>query len=296
MNQVLVKMLPLLPRSTVYSVAKRYIAGETLYDAVCVLQQLNSKGVFGTLDVLGEFVRDRNRATESTKLVEQMLAAIYKNQLNSGVSVKLTSLGMDIDEEFCFSNLLKLVELSRQYQRFLRIDMENSPYTTRTLNFYHKLREQGFDNTGVVIQACLRRSEADVLALAPLKPSVRLCKGIYIESENIAFRGRVEVQENYKKLLQLLFENGMHVAIATHDDVLIDFACKYISANSIAKNRYEFQMLLGVCESKRDELVQQGYRVRVYVPFGRDWYGYSVRRLKENPEIAGHVFRAIFKR
>lgn len=294
LNTIIVKTLPIVPRSIVHQVAKRYVAGDKLEDAVSVVRHLNDRDIFATMDVLGEFVRERSQAVETTKMVSRMVDTVASNRLKSGVSVKLTSLGLDIDDEFCFSNVRHLIERAKGLGRFVRIDMENAPYTSRTLNIYRRVRRLGLDNTGVVIQACLRRSAEDLKGLAELKPSVRLCKGIYLEPVEVAYRDRTEVQENYKRLLAQLFESGMHAAIATHDDVLLDFAREYIVKNSISKDRYEFQMLLGVRESKRDELVKEGHRVRIYVPFGSDWYGYSLRRLKENPEIGGHIFRAIF--
>ncbi len=292
LNQIISQTLPYIPKKVVQWASKKYVAGETLDDAVKIVKALNEKGIFATVDVLGEFVSDRAQALSSTQESSFVLDAINQKDLQSGISVKLTSLGLDIDDEFCFENLKSLVTKAKKFNRFLRIDMENSPYTTRTLNLYKRLREEKIDNTGVVIQAYMRRSADDIRSFAPLNVPVRLCKGIYREDPSIAFKDRVEIQENYKKLLVMLFENNMHAAIATHDDVLIDFAREYIAKNTISKDRYEFQMLLGVRENTRDELVKEGHRVRIYVPFGKDWYGYSIRRLKENPEMAVAIAKA----
>ena len=291
-NELIAKTLPHVPKKLVQWAAKKYVAGETLDDAVKTVLDLTSKNLWSTVDVLGEFVNDRQQAAAASKMSSQVLTAIHKNDLQSGISVKLTSLGLDIDDDFCYQNLKTLVQQARDCNRFVRIDMENSPYTTRTLNQYKRLRADNFSNTGAVIQAYMKRSSDDIDALAPFKTPIRLCKGIYREAASIAFQGREEVQNNYKKLLVQLFENNMHAAIATHDDVLLDFARDYIRKNSISKDRYEFQMLLGVRENKRDELVKEGHRVRIYVPFGKDWYGYSLRRLKENPEMAGTIMKA----
>jgi len=291
-NELLAKTLPHVPKKLVQWAAKKYVAGETLDDAVNTVLNLTSKNICATVDVLGEFVCDRQQAAAAAKMSSQVLDVIGAKGLRSGISVKLTSLGLDIDDEFCYSNLKALVQQARECKRFLRIDMENSPYTTRTLNQYKRLREENFENIGTVIQAYMKRSAQDIQELAPYKSPVRLCKGIYREAPSIAYQGKKEVQENYKKLLVQLFENDMHAAIATHDDVLLDFARDTIRKNNIAKDRYEFQMLLGVRESKRDELVREGHRVRIYVPFGKDWYGYSLRRLKENPEMAGTIMKA----
>jgi proline dehydrogenase len=278
----------------VRSVSNRYIAGETLADAVRTVRNLNNAGAVGTVDVLGEFVDSKQQATDETTMSLRVVDALAENQLKSGVSVKLTSLGLDIDDEFCFANVRSVVARAKENGRFVRLDMENSPYTTRTIDIYRRLHATGLTNTGVVIQAYMRRSEDDIRSLAPLGTSVRLCKGIYIEDVSIAYRERSEVQESYKRLLTLLFEQGMYVGIATHDDELLDFARNEIIRRSIPQTNYEFQMLLGVREQKRDELIRDAHKVRIYVPFGHDWYGYSVRRLKENPEVAGHIVKAMF--
>lgn len=293
-NALIAKLLPIVPKPIVRAVASRYIAGATIDDAVRVVRSLNDTGAKTTIDVLGEFVESRSQSLEETKMSLLTLDAISQHDLRSGLSIKPTSLGLGIDEDFCYTNVRSVIERAAQYGRFVRIDMENSPYTTKTLNLYRRLRADGLDNTGVVIQAYMRRSEDDIRSLASLNASVRLCKGIYIEPEEIAFKGREEVQNNYKKLLVQLFDSGMYVGIATHDDVLINFAREYIAQQGIAKDRYEFQMLLGVRDEKRKELLGEGHVLRVYVPYGVDWYGYSVRRLKENPQMAGHVLKAIF--
>jgi proline dehydrogenase len=172
--------------------------------------------------------------------------------------------------------------------------MENSPYTDQTIELFRRVRREFPNNVGIVLQAYLRRTENDIRTLAAEGANFRLCKGIYVESETIAFKGREEIQENYLKCLGIIFDHNCYVGIATHDDVLIDGARKMIAKRGLTREQYEFQMLLGVRDGKRRELIAQGHRLRVYVPFGQDWYGYSVRRLKENPSVAGHVFKAIF--
>lgn len=294
LNKIIAKTLPLVPKPIVRSVANRYIAGESLGDAVATVKHLNDDGAKATIDVLGEFVDTRERAVAATRMASEVLKAIHHRGLRSGLSVKLTSLGLDIDVEFCYANLKMLVTQAREHGIFIRIDMENSPYTSKTLSFYKRLREEGIDNVGVVIQAYMKRSEADITALAPYKASVRLCKGIYNESEQIAYKDRLDIQENFKSLLRMLIQQEMFVGIATHDDVLLEFAENYIRRIDLDRDRYEFQMLLGVRSERRRKLLTEGHQLRVYVPFGEDWYGYSVRRLMENPQIAGHVVRAMF--
>lgn len=294
LNELVAKALPIVPKPIVRVVSSRYIAGETVQDAVNTTHKLNSANAKATIDVLGEFVSSRTQAEQETAMSAKVLDAIGETGIKSGLSVKLTSLGLDIEDEFCYKNVLGLVKKAHDIKRFVRLDMENSPYTTKTIDIYKRLRSEGLSNTGVVIQAYMRRSEDDIKDLAKLGASVRLCKGIYIEPGDVAFQGRGEVQDNYKKLLRLLFDNDMYVGIATHDDVLLDDARNEIAKRGIKPDRYEFQMLLGVREQKRDALIKEGHPMRIYVPFGHDWYGYSVRRLKENPEVAGHIMKAMF--
>jgi proline dehydrogenase len=293
-NQLVAKALPIVPKPIVRAVSSRYIAGETIQDAVNTTRKLNAANAKATIDVLGEFVSSRTQAEQETQMSSSVLSAIGETNIQSGLSVKLTSLGLDIENEFCYKNVVSLVKKAHEIKRFVRLDMENSPYTTQTIDIYKRLRSEGLDNTGVVIQAYMRRSEDDIKDLAKMGASVRLCKGIYIEPSNIAFQGREDVQDNYKKLLRLLFDNDMYVGIATHDDELLDDARNEIAKRGIKPDRYEFQMLLGVREQKRDALIKEGHKMRIYVPFGHDWYGYSVRRLKENPEVAGHIVKAMF--
>lgn len=296
LNTLIVKTLPLVPKSIIKSVAKRYIAGDSLSDAVRVTQELAARGASSTIDVLGEFVTSRERSLHEWQTAASVIEAIDKHHLNSYLSVKLTSLGLDIDPEFAFANVRSLVEKAAELGIFVRMDMENSPYTSVTLDFYRRLRAEGFENVGIVLQAYMHRSEEDIRSLLALKPSVRLCKGIYIESPDIAFKQPDEIRKNYKKLLRLLLDGGANVRIATHDDELIDDAIQFVTHNNISKSRYEFQMLLGVREERRNEIIRSGFGMRIYVPFGSDWYGYSTRRLKENPQVAGYVLKAMFVR
>lgn len=286
--------MPLVPKSIIRMVSKRYIAGEELMDAVRVTRELMSLGGMSTIDVLGEFVTSKEMALHEKMMCSKVLDAINEYKLDSYLSVKPTSLGLGIDFDFGYSNIRELVEKASFDGLFVRLDMENSPYTDATFDVFRKLRSEGFNNVGIVIQAYLFRSEKDIKNLADLKPSIRLCKGIYKESATIAFQDRESIRSNYKKLLSLIMDLGLYPAIATHDEELINFALEEIARRGIERDNYEFQMLLGVRETKRDQLLSDGHRLRVYVPFGKDWYGYSSRRLKENPDIAGYIFKAIF--
>lgn len=292
-NRLVVGALPLVPKAIVKTVARRYIAGPHCADAVQVTKDLMANGARSTIDVLGEFVTDRNRAVHETATAGTVLDAIHDNALASYLSVKLTSLGLDIDRDFAFQNLRSLVERARSYGLFVRMDMENTPYTDVTLDFYRRMRKDGFDNIGVVLQAYLHRTEADVRSLIDYQPSVRLCKGIYVEDASVAIKDADGIRDNYRKLLRLLVDGGSRVHIATHDEALIVDAERLIAERALSTERYEFQMLLGVREDRRDTLIGRGHGVRIYVPFGEDWYGYSTRRLKENPQVAGYVAKAI---
>ncbi|MCX7737033.1 MAG: proline dehydrogenase family protein [Candidatus Kapabacteria bacterium] len=294
LNQLIIKTMPLIPKGIIHQVAKRYIAGDELSDAVRVTQEFQKLGGKTTIDVLGEFVTTKERALHEKEMVSKVLDAINEFSLDSYLSIKPTSLGLGIDENFGYENISYIVQKANDLNIFVRLDMENSPYTSSTLDLYRKLRAEGLSNVGIVIQAYMRRSEDDIKSLIHLKPSIRLCKGIYKESPTIAYQEREEIRDNYKKLLRLIIDNGMYVGIATHDEPLIEDAENLIKQKSISKSEYEFQMLLGVREEKRNELLRKGHNVRIYVPFGKDWYGYSTRRLKENPDIAGYIFKAIF--
>jgi len=293
-NSLVVATLPFIPKSIVKIVAGRYIAGPRLDDAVACTQSLMKKGAASTIDVLGEFVSDRPRAVHETTMASSVIDAIHSHTLHSYLSVKPTSLGLDIDQDFAFENITSLVSKARTCGLFVRMDMENTPYTDVTLDFYRRLRALGYDNVGVVIQAYLHRSEADVRSLLEYQPSVRLCKGIYVEDASVAFKDADEIRKNYRSLARILVDGGAKAHFATHDESLISDAESIVRERSLTPDRYEFQMLLGVREDRRDKLLRDGHIVRIYVPFGEDWYGYSTRRLKENPQVAGYVVKAMF--
>ncbi len=292
-NTLVVNTLPYIPKSIVGAVASRYIAGETLPDAVSKVRQLNSEHAMATVDVLGEDIFTQDQASESKYASVDVLNAIARHSLDSNLSIKLTSLGLKMEKQFCIGNVDEIVSTAKKQDNFVRIDMEDHTCTDDTLEVY-RLMKNRHNNLGIVIQAYLHRSEGDIRALAAEKANVRLCKGIYNEPPQVAIKDRVGIQQNYLTLLRILLQAGSYVGIATHDDVLIDGAKKMIVELNIPKDKYEYQMLLGVRDEKRKQLVAEGHRLRVYVPFGKDWYGYSVRRLKENPQMAGHVFKAMF--
>jgi proline dehydrogenase len=250
--------------------------------------------MMGTMDVLGENVSTREESLGAVGECEEVLHSIHKHHLGANLSIKLTQFGLKIDEEFCHSNVKRLLEIASGYNNFVRMDMEDSSTTSETLELYGRLRFEGFENVGVVIQANMRRSEEDVRKLVSMKSNIRLCKGAYIEPEAIAFKGKEEIRLNYLKLLKMLLRGKCYVGIATHDDFLIGEAYQTIQEMNLQKSDYEFQMLHGVRMKLRDKIVADGHRLRVYVPFGRYWYAYSIRRFKENPQMAWNVLQAIF--
>ena len=264
-------------------IADRYIAGEEIDDAVATVAELNEDGLTATIDVLGEEIHNAEEAQEIVDAYHDTLDAIGEHGLDANVSVKPTAVGLKLGYDVGSANIEALVRHAAETGNFVRIDMEDSTTTDDTLRMYRELREAGLDNVGVVLQARLRRTLDDVAALADLRPNVRICKGIYLEPEEIAFTEFEEIRESYVRSLEALVETASYVGIATHDEFLIS------EGKRIAEERYEFQMLLGVRASLGRELVQEGERLRIYVPFGRQWYEYSLRRLQENPRIAGYV-------
>ncbi len=295
LNKLVVATLPAVPKSIVRHFAGRYIAGETLADAVRCVRQLNGEGVCATLDVLGEDITNQDEAAHSRNQSIEVLHAIAKEKLDSNLSIKITSLGLKLGKDICTENIREILKVAAKYGTFVRFDMEDSTCTSDTIEIFQTLQKD-FPNIGIVLQAYMRRSEADVNALMKNKTNFRLCKGIYKEPPDIAFQGRKEVQDNYLKLLEMMLKNKCYVGIATHDSILVDGANRIIKEMGLKRNEYEFQMLLGVRPELRKKLVAEGHKVRLYVPFGEHWYGYSTRRFKENPEVAGYVFKALFTR
>lgn len=290
-NHLIVKIVQLLPKPVVGFFSKKYIAGVTLQSAVDFVKKLNSKGIYATMDVLGESVANKEESIRCKNEAIEVLDAIEKNKLMANLSIKPTQMGLAIDEEFAYQQILEIVKKAAEYKNFVRIDMEDSPFTDKTINVYKKIY-QDYKNVGIVIQSYMRRAYDDVVTLNKIGTNYRLCKGIYVEPASIAYKDRQEVRNNYLKLLDAMFKDGNYVGIATHDKYLIDEAYKRVKEKNIPKDKFEFQMLLGVREDLRDKINADGYKIRIYVPFGKDWYAYSVRRLKENPSMAGHIVKS----
>jgi proline dehydrogenase len=282
---VIARLLPAVPRPVVRRLSSPYIAGPSLDDAVRVVKRLGSEGKLATIDVLGEEIANEGEAAAIAEAYHAVLERIDREGLDANVSVKLTGLGLELDESLCRRNLEALVVDAADRGNFVRIDMEDSGATDAALRIYRELRAAGHSNLGVVLQAYLRRTLGDVPGLA----NVRVCKGIYVEPLELAFHDPDEIRGSYLATLDALLAEGAYVGIATHDEQLIRRALQRIAARGLSRDEVEFQMLLGVRPARGDELVEAGHRLRVYVPFGTHWYEYSIRRLQENPRIAGYV-------
>jgi proline dehydrogenase len=289
LDRAIVRMLPAVPRPIVQKLSQRYIAGPELKDARETVRRLNAEGKLATVDVLGEEITNEEDAAAIVRSYQDVFADIQRCGLNSGVSVKLTALGLKLGYDICKANLEVVVDDAASRGNFVRIDMEDSSTTDDTLRLYRELREDGHDNVGVVLQAMLRRTLDDIDALADLKPSVRLCKGIYVEPQKVAYQSFDTVRNAYVSALEALLDASSHTAIATHDEWLVANARRLVKERGLTYEQYEFQMLLGVRPELGNELVREGHRLRIYVPFGRHWYEYSLRRLQENPKIAGYI-------
>jgi proline dehydrogenase len=295
-DRAIVRVLPAVPRQVVKRLSSRYIAGTTLAEACDVVRELNAHGKEATLDVLGEEVTLREEAIGLRDAYRRALDTIDEDGLHSNVSVKLTALGLKLDRGLCRADLTAVVEEAARFDNFVRIDMEDSSTTSETLALYRQIREEGHDNLGVVLQAALKRTLSDIGGLGDLRPNVRVCKGIYVEPPEIAYQEDEIIRLNFLDALEALFDIGSYVAIATHDDWLIGEALALVERRGLGRDDYEFQMLLGVRAELGDGLVREGHRLRIYVPFGRRWYEYSIRRLQENPKIAGYVAIDTLKR
>jgi len=293
LNNAIVSFVKILPKPVVYVFAKKYIAGTNLDAAIRVTKELNQKGILATIDVLGEAVNTKKESEAAKNECLEVLDAIEKHKLNANLSLKPTQLGLIIDKDFCYAQISEILTKAKGYNNFVRIDMEDSSTTDDTFGLFRAMKQK-FTNVGIVVQAYLKRTFGDVQELNKVGTNYRLCKGIYVEPAEIAFKGRMEVRENYLKTLELMLDEGNYVGIATHDDYLIKGAYALIKRKNISKDRFEFQMLYGVKEDLRDKINGDGYKIRIYVPFGEHWYKYSIRRLQENPQMAWHITKSIF--
>ncbi len=301
LNKLIASMLPYMPQKLVWVFSRRYIAGKTIKEAIAESKKLNEQGFKVTIDLLGEFIKDLKEATENKDAYLRIIEAFEKNNIDGNYSIKPSFFGLLLDKEVCYKNIREVVAKAAEYDNFIRIDMEDSPCTDMEIEIFRRLKAEFPKNVGLVLQAYLKRTLGDIENMLDLRSdeamlNYRLCKGIYVEPAEIAYKKYDEVNENYIKCLNAMFEHGgIYPGIATHDKQLIEEAYKLIEKYNVPKDKYEFQMLYGVTPELRQSIIEKGHNLRVYIPFGKDWFGYSTRRLKENPKIASQIIKAIFK-
>jgi proline dehydrogenase len=298
-NKFIAAILPYFPKKFIWIFSRSYISGETIEDAMHVSKDLNSKKIKVSLDVLGEFIKNLDEAEENKVEYLSLIDFSNKNKIDGNFSLKPTSFGLLIDKEICYKHVREIVARAASYDSFIRIDMEDSPCTDDEIALFRRLHSEFPSNVGLVVQAYLRRTFNDLEQMLDINSNkiplnYRLCKGIYVESESIAFKKYEEINQHYLEDLEFMFRNKIYVGIATHDKPLIDGAHKLIQKYNVPENMFEFQMLYGVTPRLRESIVNEGHAMRVYVPFGKQWFGYSTRRLKENPKMASHIIKAIF--
>jgi proline dehydrogenase len=294
-NRAILAVLGAVPEGLLWQFARRYVAGVTLVEAVQTVRDLNARGFLATLDILGEHVAASADARADGAAYAEVLRAIQNESLSANISVKPTHMGLKLDRDLCLGILGDLVRLAHRLGNFVRLDMEDSSCTDETLRFYRTLATET-PAVGVVLQAYLKRSLEDAKRLGEERANVRVCKGIYREPEAIVFQGREAIRRNFIALLEILMGAGSYVGIATHDPWVVQEARGLIRRLGVPRERYEFQMLLGVRPDLRERLRAEQERLRIYVPFGRQWRSYCLRRFRENPEILRHVVRALWRR
>ena len=300
-NQFIAKMLPYFPERLVWIFSKRYISGQYISDALTESRKFNHNGVKVTVDLLGENIRVLSEAELYKEQYTDLIERFTAERIDGNFSVKPSMFGLLLDKEACYANLREIVETADRCDSFIKIDMEDSAVTSAEIEIFRRLKGEFPVRVGLVFQAYMRRTLDDIKSLldlnlpgAPL--NIRLCKGIYIETANVAYQGHQEIRDHFLNDLRFMLENGIYVGIATHDKYLIDKSYEIISQLGVAKDKYEFQMLYGVTPQLRSSVVAAGHRMRVYVPFGKQWFAYSTRRLKENPAMIWHILKAIFVR
>lgn len=275
--------------------AGRFVAGETIELAAAAIKKLNEKDLDVTIDYLGEFVDNEAEANEMANQTIQAIEAIGRENLRSQLSLKMTSMGLDISDEAVLRNMRRILDAAKTNNVFVTIDMEDYSRCGKTIKIFKTLKGE-YDNVGTVIQAYLYRTVKDIEDLNPLHPNLRLVKGAYKESPRVAFPEKKDVDENFKKIIKMHLLNGNYTAVATHDDAIIEFTKQFVKENNIPSNQFEFQMLYGIRPERQLELVKEGYKTRVYVPYGTDWYGYFMRRLAERPANVAFVLKGMLKK
>lgn len=298
-NKMIAGILPYMPKKLVWIFSKEYIAGETLEEAIKAAKALNAEGILTTIDVLGEFIENLEEAEANKQEYLKVIEAAEAAKINGNYSLKPTSFGLLIDKDVAYKHIREIVAKAASYNNFVRVDMEDSPCTDLEIELFRKLKEEFPKNVGLVVQSYMRRTLDDVKNLNDLNTAdapmnFRLCKGIYVEPAHIAYKKYEEVNEHFLEDLEYMLEQKMYPAIATHDIPVVEGAYKLLEKYKPANDDYEFQMLYGVTPTLRKSIMDKGHRMRVYVPFGKEWFGYSTRRLKENPKMASLIIKAIF--
>jgi proline dehydrogenase len=301
LNKIIASMLPYMPHNLVWLFSKRYIAGRSINDAIRVCKELNAKGMMVTIDLLGEFISELSQAEENKKEYLHIIETIQAENIDGNYSLKPTMFGLLIDKEVCYSNIREIVAKAAMHNNFIRIDMEDSQCVDLEIELFRKLKAEFPKNVGLVVQAYLKRTMSDLENMLDLHSSelplnYRLCKGIYVEPEHIAYKKYHEINDHFLKDLEFMFQHGIYPGIATHDKRLIDGAYSLIKKYNVPRENYEFQMLYGVTPQLRNSILEAGHRMRIYVPFGEQWFAYSTRRLKENPRMARDIIKALFVR
>jgi len=300
-NKFIASILPYFPKSFVWLFSKRYIAGKTVEDAIKASKDLNSQGIMVTIDILGEFIKNLSEAETNKKEYIELIERVEKEKINGNYSVKPTMFGLLLDKEACYQHIREVVAVAAKHNNFIRIDMEDSPCTDMEIEIYRRLKAEFPNHVGLVLQAYMKRTLTDIQNLMEVHtPEVplnfRLCKGIYVEPSKIAFKAYDEINQHFIEDIDFCLKNGIYAGIATHDKPVVEGALKIIEKYNLPKEKYEFQMLYGVTPELRKSIIEKGHRMRVYVPFGEQWFGYSTRRLKENPKMAWLIIKAIFVR
>lgn len=298
-NKLIAKMLPFFPERIIWIFSKRYISGKLLSDALAESRKLNQNGVVVTVDLLGEYIKNLSEADRYKEQYIELIKRFTEEKVDGNFSVKPSMFGLLIDKEICYLNLRDIVEVADRCNSFIKIDMEDSECTSNEIEIFRRLKTEFPSRVGLVVQAYMRRTLDDVKSLLDLHNTetplnFRLCKGIYIEKEHIAYKGYQEIRDHYVEDLRFMLMNKIYVGIATHDKYLIDKAYEIIDELNVSKDKYEFQMLFGVAPKLRQSIINRGHRLRVYVPYGKQWFGYSTRRLKENPNMVWDIIKAMF--
>ncbi|MBR8537542.1 proline dehydrogenase family protein [Carboxylicivirga sediminis] len=299
MNKLIARTLPYFPKKFVWIFSRKYIAGETIDEAILASRQLNEKGMLVTVDLLGEFITNLEQAKSNKDEYLAIIERFEAEKIKGNYSLKPTSFGLLLDAEVCYEYVREIVAKAAEYNNFVRIDMEDSKCVDLEIDMFRRIKAEFPKHVGLVFQAYLKRTMPDLEALMDIHNeenpiNYRLCKGIYVEPKEIAYKDYYEVNEHYLKDLEYLLKNKVYAGIATHDRKLVEGAIKIIEENNIPEEQFEFQMLYGVTPELRKEILSKGYKMRVYVPYGKDWFGYSTRRLKENPKMASHIIKSLF--